>query len=155
MAGEFVIGCSIGNGDPSSAAEGVATYVEAGYVEPGYQVMAGEQKMLLAAELAYETLDAFAIDDDGLDLTNLTEERAVNSCVVVNGLEQTLFTLADFQDKIAPAMHGDPIQAVATMSTAVTLDLKPVAGNTFHTTFFPAISQLSLPKTIDLAAPSG
>jgi len=155
MSGEFVIGCSIGNGDPSSAAVGVPTYVEDGYVEPGYQVIAGGQKELLTGELAYETLDAFIIDDDGLDLSNMTIDRAVNSCVVVNGLEQQLFTLADFQDKIAPAMHGDPIQAVATMSTAVTLDLKPVTGNTFHTSFFPAVSQLSLPKTIDLAAASG
>lgn len=153
--GEFTIGCSIGNGDPSTAAAGVPTYVDAGYVEPGYQVIAGSQVMLLAGELAYQTLDDFVIDDDGLDLTNMTIDRAVNSCVVVNGLEQQLFTLADFQDKIAPAMHGDPIQAIATMSTAVTLDLKPVTGNTFHTSFFPAVSQLSLPKTIDLAAPSG
>lgn len=153
MWGEFVIGCSIGNGDPSTAAEGVPSYVDAGYVDAGYQVIAGSQKMLLAGELAYQTLDDFVIDDDGLDLTNMTLERAINGCVVVNGLEHQLNTLAEFQNKIAP--HGDPITAIAELSTAVTLDLKPVTGNSFHTTFFPSVSQLSLPKTIDLAATSG
>jgi len=155
MFGEFTIGCSIGNGDPSAAAVGEPTYVEDTYVNPGYQVLAGSQQMLMAGELAYQTLDDFVIDDDGLDLTNITTDNAVNSCVVVHGLEEQLLTMAEFQDKISPAINGDPIQAVATLSTAVTLDLKPVTGNTFHTSFFPSVSQLSLPKTIDLAAPSG
>jgi len=155
MFGEFVIGCSIGNGDPSTAATGEPTYVEDTYVNPGYQVLAGSQQMLIADELAYQTFDDFVIDDDGLDLTNITIDNAVNTCVVVHGLEEQLLTMAQFQDKISPAINGDPIQAVATLSTAVTLDLKPVTGNTFHTSFFPAVSQLSLPKTIDLAAPSG
>jgi hypothetical protein len=38
--------------------------------------------------------------------------------------------------------------------TRVTLDMRPVAGGEFHTDFFPAVSELALPKTIDLTAPS-
>jgi hypothetical protein len=35
------------------------------------------------------------------------------------------------------------------------MDLKPVAGGEFHTDFFPAVSRLALPKTIDLGADTG
>jgi hypothetical protein len=154
MFGEFTIGCSIGNDDLSSAAEGVPSYVAAGYVDPGYQVISGGQKMLLNEELAYQTLDDFVIDDDGLDLTNMTIDRAVNECVVINGLTTQFDTLSPYQRTVTPTA-GDPITAMRTATTAVTLDLKPVAGNTFHTTFYPSVSQLWLPKTIDLAASVG
>jgi hypothetical protein len=40
------------------------------------------------------------------------------------------------------------------MKTTVTLDLVPVAGAEFHTSFYPAISMLAVPKGIDLAAPA-
>jgi hypothetical protein len=154
MAGEFTIGCSIGNDDLSSAAEGVLSYVELDYVDPGYQVIVGGQKMLLDEELAYESLDNFVIDDDNLDLTNMTVDRAVNECVVVNGLTSQFDKLSSYQRLVAPTA-SDPISAMKTATTAVTLDLKPLTGNSFHTTFFPAVSQLWLPKTIDLAASSG
>jgi hypothetical protein len=153
MFGEFTIGCSIGNEDPTVVVDGVPSYVEDGYVEAGYQVIAGGQNTLVEDELAYQALDNFAIDDDGLDLTNLTLDRAVNECFVVHGLQEQISALSHFQNTITPA--GDPLAALATLSTSVTLDLKPVAGNSFNTTFFPAVSQLWLPKTIDLAAPSG
>jgi hypothetical protein len=62
--------------------------------------------------------------------------------------------LSSYQRLVAPTA-SDPISAMKTATTAVTLDLKPLTGNSFHTTFFPAVSQLWLPKTIDLAASSG
>jgi hypothetical protein len=37
----------------------------------------------------------------------------------------------------------------------VTLDLKPLQGAEFDTAFFPAVTPLKLPKTIDLSAPPG
>lgn len=151
MFGEFVIGCSIGNDDAATGATGTPSYVEDEYVDAGYQVIAGGQTMLLEDELAYETLDDFAVDDDGLDLTNMTVDRAVNECFVVNGLEVQLNKMATYQGKVAPT-DGDPLTAMRTLSTNITLDLKPVTGGGFHTMFFPAVSQLWLPKTIDLAA---
>jgi hypothetical protein len=47
---------------------------------------------------------------------------------------------------------GDPQTTMRSVTTTVTLDLKPVDGTEFHTSFFPAVSELALPKTIDLAA---
>jgi hypothetical protein len=152
MLGEFTIGCSIGNGDASTAAVGVNAYVDDGYVDPGYQVIAGGQVMLLSDELAYQPLDEFAVDDDGLDLTRpLTTRGAVNECIVINGLLTQLQGLGPYQQTVMPSI-GDPSSAIRKLSTKVTLDLKPVQGSEFHTSFFPAVSPLALPKTIDLGA---
>lgn len=154
MLGEFTIGCAIGTGDESSGAVGEPTYVEDGYTDPGYQVIAGGQDALIDSELYYQSLDQFVIQDDGLDLTNLTADAAINQCYVVNGLLPQLEELSTYQRKQAPT-DGDPITAARKLRTTVTLDLKPVAGAEFHTDFYPAVSTLALPKSIDLSATSG
>jgi hypothetical protein len=154
MFGEFTIGCAIGNDDVPVAAVGVPSYVDAGYVDTGYQVISGGQTMLVDDEIAYQTLDDFVIADDGLDLTNITVDQSVEGFSVVNGLTKQMNTLAAFDGTVAPA-DGDPVSAMAQMSTAVTLDMRPVTGTSFHTNFYPAVTQVWLPKTIDLAAAVG
>ena len=154
MFGEIVIGCSIGNEDVATAAAGVPSYVEDGYVDLGYQVMSGGQVMLVDDELAYQTLDDFVIIDDGLDVTNITEDVAVQSFTVVNGMREQLDSLKTYQGTVAPA-DGDATAAMRELFTSVTLDMVPTTGTNFHTSFYPSVSQLWLPKTIDLAAPSG
>ena len=151
MLGNFTLSCSIGTGNPAIAQTGTNSYLEDGYVDPGFQVVAGAQAMLLSDELAYQTLDDFVIYDDGLDLRNLTVASAVNECFVVNGLTTQVEKLKPFQNTVTPNT-GDPLQVVRTFTTTATLDMKPVAGGEFHTSFFPAVSQLALPKTIDLEA---
>jgi hypothetical protein len=153
MWGEFTIGCSIGNGQPATAAEGINSYVEDGYVEPGYQVVAGAQHMLLTDELAYQTLDNFLIVDDGLDLANFSADQAVNFCTVTNGLSTQLPELKKFNNVVMPAPGlSNPLDAIKKLKTTVTLDMKPVTGAEYHTEFLPAVSLLSIPKTVDLAA---
>lgn len=154
MFGEFTIGCSIGNDDVPIAAVGVPSYVEDDYVDLFYQVISGGQTMLVADEIAYQTLDDFVIADDGLDLTNITTGQAVEGFTVVNGLTKQMNTLAAFNNTVTPT-SGDPVSAMAQMSTAVTLDMRPVTGTSFHTDFYPAVTQVWLPKTIDLAAAVG
>jgi len=154
MQGTFTIGCTIGTGDPSAPVHGVNSYVADGYAEAGFQVIAGGQLELLSDELSYETLDQYVVDDDGLNLTYLTADTAVNFCTVVNGLETQLRALDEFQDTVAPT-RGDPLTEARKYTTRVTLDLKPVQGSEFHTDFYPSVSRLALPKTIDLGASGG
>jgi hypothetical protein len=154
MLGEFVLGVPIGTGDVSNGTVGEPAYVDDGYTNPGYQVISGEQAALVESELYYQSLDQFAIQDDGLNLTNLTADTAVNQCYVTDGLIEQLDLLYTYQRKQAPT-DGDPISAAVKMKTTVTLDLVPVAGAEFHTSFYPAISMLAVPKGIDLAAPAG
>jgi hypothetical protein len=154
MLGEFTIGCAIGTGSVETPQAGTLSYVNAGYVNPGYQIVTGMQEPLITGEIAYQTLDNFVVADDGLDLTHLTESMAVNECVVTNGLKTQMTRLNAFQGAVATT-YGDPLSTMKTMTTTVTLDLKPVAGAEFHTDFFPAVTALTLPKTIDLSAAAG
>ena len=154
MMGEFTIGCSIGVGDAASAVAGTNTYVDDDYVAAGYQVVANGQSFLINDELAYQSLDDFVINDDGLDLTRLTVDTAMNECVVANGLLKQLTSLAPYQNFVGSAA-GDPVNMLRTLTTTCTIDMKPVSGAEFHTDFFPAVSSLSLPKTIDLSADTG
>ena len=81
MLGEITIGCTIGTGELFAPLAGVNSYVAAGYVSSGWQVVTGAQSVLIADEIAYQTLDNFVIADDGLDLTAVTIGTAVNECV--------------------------------------------------------------------------
>src|SRR4051812_45251026 len=155
MFGEFTIGCSIGSGASVAAATGVNGYVEDGYVDPGYQIVNGGQYMLLADELAYQTLDHFAVVDDGLDLTHLTADKAVNFCSVENGMTKQMAELLKYQEAVVPITSlSNPLQSISKLKTTITIDLKPVTGAEFHSNFLPAVSMLGMPKTIDLAAPT-
>jgi hypothetical protein len=168
MYGEFTIGCTIGNGNSTSTVQGTATYAEDDYVDPGYQVIAGGTVALINDELAYQPLDEFVVVDDGLDIANITADKAVNECKVTNGLLSQLNQLSLYQNGVVPFIGiggigvggtfdsgenspGTPIDAMRQLTTEVTLDLKPVAGADFHTDFFPAVSMMAVPKTIDLA----
>jgi hypothetical protein len=153
MFGDYTIGCSIGNGVPATAEDGINVYVDPGYVDPGWQVIAGQQYMFLDDELAYQTLDQFEVVDDGLDLTRLTAASVVNSCTVVNGMTVQLAEMSKFHNVQMPvAGLSDPFDATKKLATTITLDLKPVAGSEYHTDFLPAVSLLAIPQTIDLRA---
>lgn len=155
MLGEFTIGCTIGTGDGSEAQPGVPVYVDDGYVAPGYEAIAGAQSAPAGLDdFYYQSLDDFVIADDGLNLTNLTADAAVNECVVTNGLKTVVPVLASFQNVVVPTA-GDPVGAMRSLTTTVLLDLKPLQGAEFTTPFYPAVSQLALPRTIDLSATSG
>jgi hypothetical protein len=153
MLGEFTIGCSIGTGLSTAPQPGAPCYVDPGYVD-GYQVITGAQVSLAAADgdFAYETLDDFVVVDDGLDLTRVTAAAVVNQCIVTNGLSTQVPALGAFDQMLMPK-DGNPMTTMSQLSTSVTLDLKPVQDSEFHTDFFPAVTPLILPKTIDLSAP--
>jgi hypothetical protein len=152
MLGEFTIGASIGTGDSTAPQAGAPSYAEAGYCDD-YQTVTGAQIPLAASDgdFAYQTLDDFIVVDDGLDLTSLTADTAVNECVVINGMFRQMDLLRPYQRSAYP-QNGNPIKQ--NISTQVTLDLKPLQGSEFHTGFFPAVTPLTLPKTIDLSAPA-
>ena len=87
-----------------------------------------------------------------MNLSNLSQENAVNYCAVKNGMLDQVAALEEFQGVVGSEANGDPLTKMRQMATLVTLDLKPVAGSEFHTDFLPALTQLSIPKTIDLGA---
>jgi hypothetical protein len=151
MLGEFTIGCTIGTDETVTPQAGVNSYVDTGYVDD-WQVISGMQTAIDSGDCSYQTLDDFVIADDGVDLTHVTVDSVVNECVVINGIKTQMQTASNFQDTIAPT-SGDLATTMQKVETKVTLDLKPLAGAEYHTEFFPAVTPLTIPKTIDLSAP--
>jgi hypothetical protein len=80
--GEITIGCSVGHGNTLAALDGTPDYVDVGYVEPGYQLSSGGMVTLLPGEIAYQSFDELLLDDDGVDLLNMTPANVLRSGLI-------------------------------------------------------------------------
>jgi hypothetical protein len=156
MRGTFTIGCAVGTGQALALPPTIDAYVNSGYVDTGYQAVTGY--LPLNDDIGYQTLTDFSIIDDGVDFANLTTDVAVNECVVVDGINAQREALSQFQggNPILEAQAGatSPNNVMATLTTTVTLDMKPLTGAEFHSDFFPDVAPLALPKLIDLSGAS-
>lgn len=149
MDGEFTIACSVGYGtvlpDLQTAEDSYADDYSSDYdeLEPGALVE------VFAGTLRYARLDGtVVIDDDGVDLFNVTPDTAVRSLRVTNGPIQQ-------RDRIqAGAKKGDPVVYWKSAPTQVRLELVPMDASDFLTIFSLTTDPLVIPKTIDLEAAS-
>jgi hypothetical protein len=140
---EMTIGCAIGRGGTVSAAAGDPTYVNDGYVAAGYQIETGAQVTAPTGDIVYESLADMTVDDDGVDLLTLDSNTAVQSLTLTGGLgDQT--TVVTYS--------ADPVDALKSYPSRPCLQLVPVAGMNFSTTFEPTVEMMPIPKTIDLEA---
>jgi predicted nucleic acid binding AN1-type Zn finger protein len=149
---EITLGCTIGHGTAlAAAAAGDPIYVADGYVSDGYVKRTGAAVELLESELQYESFDGFEIsDDDGVDLFNMTAKRCIESITVEGG---NTAQRAAIQNSTKNAVaKPDPGKALQDLPTTVTLVMKPVDADGFKVDFTPDVSDLVIPKTIDLEA---
>src|SRR4029077_3194396 len=146
-SGEFyvdvTIGCSIGHGGTVSAAAGDPTYVDDGYVAAGYQIETGAELTAPTGDIVYQSLAGVAVDDDGVDLLTLDDKTAVESLTLTGGLGDQTNVVTYSQD---------PVDALKDYPSRPCLQLHPVAGMSFTTTFEPVVETMPIPKTIDLEA---
>ena len=138
----ITIGCAIGRGGTVAGQAGDPTWVDDGYVDPGYQQMTGATILAPTGDIAYQALTDFAIDDDGVDLLNLDEFSAVESLEVKNGLKE--------QAKVIDA--ADPLEAMRQLPTQVCVQLVKLTDTEFETNFAPTVEPMPIPRTIDLEA---
>jgi len=142
---DLTIGCAIGHGGTVTAAAGTPGYVELGYVDAGYQQMSGAEVMLPTADLVYQSLDDFGIDDDGVNLLAFDRDEALQSITITGGMD----------DQIAVVnATSDPIDALSHYPTRLCFQMTPVAGEgqDFETVYLPAVQPLPIPQQINLEA---
>lgn len=143
------LGCMVGDGAAGGFASSPADPIA--YAEPGYsaEFIGTGAVLTVGPDLQMVMPDPAGLDDDGIDLSAITAESAVLSCVVVNGLDVQKAALD-------AAVHEDSnaaIVALNEMPTTVQLTLKPLTKEGgFHSTFNLNVSQLAVPKDIDLSA---
>ncbi len=139
---DVTVGSAIGHGgEVAAAADGEGLWVDDGWVEPGWQQMAGAQIAGAVDDLVFQSLDDFPIDDDGVNLLTLDDVSAVDTLTLTGGLSDQVAAVND---------SADPVETIKFFPSRVCLQLKPVAGKSFETTYSPEIEPLPIPKQIDL-----
>lgn len=153
---------SVGQGGTVTSAAGSPTYVEAGY-ETDYQVYSGVVVMPHAGEVTYDA-DGLIVtpDDDGLNLQSVGR-NFLQSVVVTGGLDEQTATLNDkptYRRGPRGILVEEPVynsvaevqNQIRGVTTNVTVTMTPVTGGPFRTDYALTVSELKIPKTIDLEA---
>jgi hypothetical protein len=146
------IACTPGTGEAAAASAGSPDYVSDGYATE-YQTVTGATTTVVndpvtgLPSMTVTSFNAYEVNDDGLDLFNMTAKGCV--------LEKTVSKDADWQLNhcIFPRI-GDTNTSLTDNPTRVKLRMRPVTGGPFETAISIACSNLKLPKTIDLEAAS-
>lgn len=176
--GNVTISCCVGEGNSVHPSAGTPDYVNADYVNPDYQVYDGVLLAPGAGDILYGP-PIYGPNDDGL-VFPLNKAQAV-----ISETFQSASTISEQQVQLAIAAGqvlneqqqqlaaGQPIplaqliidrhsaaktamaQAMAKTPYWYQLVLKPVVNGPFSTEYDVTVSNLMLPKNIDLSAPSG
>jgi hypothetical protein len=141
----LTIGCVIGRDGEIEVVDGDPSYVEEGYVEEGYQEYDGAVVVPFAGDLGF-TLGTYPVTDDGANLYGVSPFSHLISLNVSGGVDQHK---AQVEDEFfeTPTLAMDTINGVL---TTVRVVLKPVAGGPYFTPVAPTVTELKVPKTIDL-----
>ena len=170
--GHVEIACSIGYGGSVAPAAGDPTYVDAGYVEDGYQFMEGQIVVLDAGDVGY-TVPVDAPNDDGIHfpltygqaiLVNETHGSADAQAAAIGALAQAPVT--GFS---GPTGTQEQIDAIVNRSTEVPKQIEAVLKQNsvwqeikfrnldtgpFETAYEIDLTMLELPQGINLEAGS-
>ena len=144
------IGCMIGAGNSVAASAGTPTVFESGYVDTGYQFYSGQTTEAIAGEVTYTDFSDTEIVDDGIDFDQMTPTTILDNVQVINpaSTQKTALRLLDGGvDDIAEA-----ISALQDLYTEVLVELTPLVAGPFETSYAVTVSDLMVPKTIDLEA---
>ncbi|RWO29567.1 MAG: hypothetical protein EOS10_22240 [Mesorhizobium sp.] len=151
MLADVTIGCTVGKGNTVTTLTGDPVYVDDGYVDTGYQHYAGATLMPIAGEVTYEDFSAVRPVDDGVDFFDMRAADLVTQMTIINPLPTQQAVLGAFKPDLAAA-----IEALNQVFTEVDGDLKKLTigrdDPPFRTLYPITVSQLMVPKTIDLEA---
>ena len=149
---EITIGCTVGQGNSVSAVAGDPLYVADGYVEDGYQARENQIIIPIAGEVGYTSYDAQTppfdgLADDGVDFLRMTAGRSIISLEVFNGqsAQETILGVRT----TSLAVTADALNAAF---TEVDLSLVPLQTGPFEHEINIVVTDLMVPKTIELEA---
>ena len=167
--GSVTIGCAIGRGGTVENIAGEPSYAAPGYMAPGYQVYSGRRVVFPASDVGYSPPDD-ATNDDGLTFP-LTKDQAVvreqihgSSAAQADAIRASFYAdievdkaepqSVDEQDRLAALQLQTTTEILKSNAVWYDLELRPVAGMSFETAYDLTVTQLHVPKMIDLEAGS-
>lgn len=149
------IGSAVGTGGSASEVAGTPTYIESDYIVDGHFYMAGATTFVLPDEVTVEDYSAVPINDDGLDFFQLTAADVVDEVVVTY---QAAEQLADLNTRLAEINYefagvDNLVIEIEQRPTRIKVDMKNITDvGPFETTIPVTVSELAVPKYIDLEA---
>jgi hypothetical protein len=151
MSATIEIGCSVGKGGTIEAQPGEPDYCEDDYVADDYQHYSGRYELPFPSDVAYEAQSGVAPNDDGIDFSRITPDSIINSLTYGPDTSQTSQQDALALFNISVSQDG---QVNATNATFDHFDisLKSLDGGPFETDYAVNLTELKVPKTIDLEA---
>jgi hypothetical protein len=166
-SGEFIagvkIGCTIGRGGTVSASIGDPLYVDEGYVDSGYQMYDQVFVLPFGSDVTYEDQTGKPPNDDGVNFYTMRPKDVLISSGPKAGLYQDQESNMDFTidwspgmklEDVVPNTPADVFERLKGVETEIELTLQPLTGGPFLTEYTPTVSDLKMPKTIDLEAES-
>ena len=164
--GEYIcrvlMGCTIGKAGTVSINAGDPTYVQDGYVNPGYVYRANESFFVLNDELTFEDYSEVQPEDDQIVLESLNPENAVVNIEVINDADTQIESIGAVATELGLDLwtitgkpDGDAVGAALNeVFTSIRLTMFDFGAGPFLTPIPIVTSQLKIPKTIDLEAPA-
>lgn len=153
---KVTMACTIGRGQSLTTVAGALltgteTYAT-GYTVPGtYSVATGGATDLASGDIRYADYGDTVLADDGVNFFNILASQVIMSLVVLNGCRKQEYLLTN-------VVYDDTNSAIATLNdncTKVALALRPLTtSDAFESQFNITVSDLMVPKTIDLEAAS-
>lgn len=149
LNGHVVLGCTVGRAGSVVAVPGTPGYAEEGYMEEGYQVYTGATFNLPGyTDLTY-ALGDYAFSNDGVSLFNVHLIDYLESITVTGTIDEQqeeAQTVVGGQGQTYPEM----VSKVKGFRTDVEVRMRPILNNSFVTEVTPSISELKVPRTMDL-----
>lgn len=142
------IACSVGQDGEVTAVPGTPTYVNAGYVNAGYQETPDEVLVPIPGAVGYSL--AYTAADDGVNLFSIGKDY-MTSLTVDGTLEQQQEAAQEGDVAVDSAETFDRINGY---KTTIRLTMRPVTGGPFVTPVVPVLTELKIPRTINLEAPA-
>lgn len=157
---EITIGSAVGYGGSYTEDEGDPTYVTSGYVAKGYQAYQNVVRLTDTEDIQY-TLPNFTEYDDGLNfMAGLNDQNAVLQCTLTNPPNAQAAAVEEAGAGMVDEWKNTVVDQAAissvlqTIPTQITVQLVPMEGGPFKQEVVISVSDLIIPKQIDLEAPS-
>jgi len=150
---QITMGSTIGKGGTVTAVEGEPDYVEAAYTGQGYQQYIGQYLLPFPSDIAYETIEGAAVNDDGLTTPNgsIDPQKAVKQVTVSGNFKGTQQDAIDMYDIVVDDT-GALVKSDTGTYPIVHLKLIDPNSGPWVTEYAVNVTDLKIPKLIDLEA---
>lgn len=146
LIGNVTLGCTVGRNGTVEEVVGDPDYVVDAYVEVPYQVHENEVIIPTAGDVGYR-LGNYGIDDDGVNLFFVRRDEYLLGITVTGTIDYQQPIVADAANLGSAQQLMD---LVAGFTTTVEVQMRPILSSSFATNITPYVSELKVPRTIDL-----